>query len=253
MTAKHVPAGTTDKRAILGHPSQIWTPGLERRLDLLRRHVDLDDKRILDIGCGVGAFVRRLREFSPNVYGTDIDRDSVVRGTEAVPNLGLALGEHMPFRDGAFDVILLHEVLEHVDDDVETLKEARRLLAPGGKVVIFCPNRLYPFETHGIFLGKKYVFGNIPIVNYLPDPVRNRLVPHARTYSKKRLRRVYRKSGLKADVHSFVFPGFDHVMSSRKIVGKALKWALYPFENTGLRIFGLSHFVVLSSETPQQD
>jgi SAM-dependent methyltransferase len=253
VTAKHVPAGTTDKRAILGHPSQIWTPGLERRLDLLRRYVDLNNKRILDIGCGVGAFVRRLREFSAEVYGTDIDRESVVRGTEAVPNLGLAVGEYMPFKDATFDVILLHEVLEHVDNDVETLKEARRLLAPGGKVVIFCPNRLYPFETHGIFLGKKYVFGNVPFVNYLPDPLRNRLVPHARTYSKKRLRRVYRKAGLKADVHSFVFPGFDHVMSSRKVVGKALKWGLYPLENTGLRIFGLSHFVVLSSETPHQE
>jgi SAM-dependent methyltransferase len=250
VTARQVPAGTTDKRAILGHPSQIWTPGLERRLDLLRRHVDLDNKRILDVGCGVGAFVRRLREFSAAVYGTDIDRESVVRGSEAVPNLALALGEYMPFRDGTFDVVLLHEVLEHVDSDIATLREARRLLAPGGKVVIFCPNRLYPFETHGIFVGRKYIFGNIPFVNYLPDPVRNRLAPHARTYSEKRLRRVYRRAGLKADVHSFVFPGFDHVMSRRKVVGRALKWALYPLENTGLRIFGLSHFVVLSSDTP---
>lgn len=249
MTAKHVPAGTTDKRAILGHPSQVWTPGLERRLELLRRNVDLENKRILDIGCGVGAFVRRLREFSGEVYGTDIDRESLVRGTEAVPNLALAIGEQMPFKDAAFDVILLHEVLEHVDNDVETLREARRMLAPGGSVVIFCPNRLYPFETHGIFLGKKYVFGNIPFVNYLPDPVRNRLVPHARTYSRKRLRSVYRKAGLKARVHSFVYPGFDHVMSRRKNVGKALRWGLYPLENTGLRIFGLSHFVVLVSDS----
>jgi len=50
VTTKRVPAGATDKRAILGHPSQIWTRGLERRLDLLRRHVDLEGKRILDIG-----------------------------------------------------------------------------------------------------------------------------------------------------------------------------------------------------------
>jgi SAM-dependent methyltransferase len=247
VTAKHVPAGATDKRAILGHPSQVWTPGLERRLDLVRRYVDLEDKRILDIGCGVGAFVRRLREFSDSVCGTDIDRESVARGAEAVPNLSLALGERMPFQDAAFDVILLHEVLEHVDDDVETLREARRLLAAGGKVVIFCPNRLYPFETHGIFLGRKYVFGNIPLVNYLPDLLRNRLVPHARTYSKRRLRSVYRKAGLRADVHTYVFPGFDHVMSQRKLVGRALRWILYPLEHTSLRIFGLSHFVVLSS------
>ena len=245
---KRVPAGTTDKRAILGHASQIWTRGLERRLDLLRRHVDLEGKRILDIGCGIGAFVRRLAEFSKDVYGTDIDRESVRRGSEALPNLALAVGEHAPFREATFDVILLHEVLEHVDNDVATLKEARRLLAPGGKIVIFCPNRLYPFETHGVFFGERYVFGNVPFVNYLPDAVRNRLVPHARTYSEKHLRRVYRRAGLHAAMHTYVFPGFDHVMTRQKIVGKVLRGAMYPLENTGLRIFGLSHFVVLVSE-----
>ena len=239
----HVPAGTTDKRAILGHASQVWTPGLQRRLDLVRRDVPLEGKRILDIGCGVGAFVRRLREFSPEVYGTDIDRDSVLRGTEeGLPNLGLAVGEHMPFKDGTFDVILLHEVLEHVSNDVDTLREAKRLLAPGGKVIVFCPNRLYPFETHGIFLGKRYVFGNMPLVNYLPDPVRNRLVPHARVYSTRKLRRVYRKAGLRADKHTYVFPGFDHVMASRKGRWPCIEMVLIPIRKhrtQNLRAFSL--------------
>jgi SAM-dependent methyltransferase len=245
VTTKHVPEGATDKRAILGHPSQVWTRGLERRLGFVLEQVPLDGKRILDIGCGVGAFVRRLGEFSDRVYGTDIDRDSVLRGAEQVPNLALAVGEHMPYRDEAFDVILLHEVLEHVDNDLETLREVRRLLAPGGRAVIFCPNRLYPFETHGIFIGRKYVFGNIPFVNYLPDPMRDRLVPHARTYTKRGLRRIYRRAGLKARLHSFVYPGFDHIAADRQVVGKALRTVLYPLENTALRNFGLSHFVVL--------
>ena len=158
----------------------------------------LEDKRILDIGCGVGAFVRRLREFSADVYGTDIDAERVREGSEKVPNLGLAVGEHLPFADETFDVIVLHEVLEHVTDDLATLREARRVLTPGVKVVIFCPNRLYPFETHGIFLGKRYVFGNMPLVGYLPDAIRDRLVPHARAYTKGGLRRIYRRAGLRA-------------------------------------------------------
>jgi len=242
---KRATVDTTDKRATLGHPSQVWTPGLERRLEIVRRHVQLEGMRILDIGCGVGAFVRRLREFSSHVYGTDIDSERVREGVKKVPNLGLAVGEHLPFADGTFDVVLLHEVLEHVTDDLATLREARRVLAPGGKVVIFCPNRLYPFETHGIFLGKRYVFGNMPLVGYLPDVIRDRLVPHARAYTRGGLRRIYRRAGLRARLHSYVFPGFDHVMARRKIVGKALRWLLYPLENGPLRIFGLSHFVVL--------
>ncbi len=244
MTRRDVVA-SADKRATLGHPSQIWTRGLERRLALVRRHVDLGGKRILDIGCGVGAFARRLREFSPHVYGVDIDAERVAEGGREVPNLGLAVGEYLPFRDGSFDVVLLHEVLEHVTDDRATLVQARRVLAPGGRIVIFCPNRLYPFETHGIFLGRRYVFGNMPLVNYLPDVLRNRLVPHARAYTRSQLRRIYRRAGLRAQLHSYVFPGFDHVLARRRVVGRLLKWALYPLENTGLRIFGLSHFVVL--------
>jgi 2-polyprenyl-3-methyl-5-hydroxy-6-metoxy-1,4-benzoquinol methylase len=111
-----VPKGTatetTDKRAELGHASQIWTRGLERRLQMVREHVTLEGKRILDIGCGVGAFVRRLRQFSPQVYGFDIDRESVTTAAaEGLPNLALAVGEHLPYPDGSFDVIFLHEVL----------------------------------------------------------------------------------------------------------------------------------------------
>jgi SAM-dependent methyltransferase len=236
---------SADKRATLGHPSQVWTRGLERRLQLMRRYVDLEDKRILDVGCGVGAFVRRLREYSPYVCGMDVDAERVIEGGKEVPNLALSVAEHLPYVDGAFDVVLLHEVLEHVTNDRETLKEVHRVLAPGGQAIIFCPNRLYPFETHGIFLGKRYVFGNMPLVNYLPDAIRNRLVPHARAYTYSGLRRVYRKAGLKARLHSYVFPGFDHIAARRKIVGRALRWSLYPFEHTPLRIFGLSHFVVL--------
>ncbi len=242
---KRTPVEVTDKRAIRGHPSQIWTPGLERRLALMRRHVPLEGKRILDAGCGVGAFVRRLREFTPDVHGFDVERESVLRGIEEVPGLGVAVAEHLPYGDGAFDVILMHEVLEHVDDDLESLREMHRVLAPGGRLVVFCPNRLYPFETHGIFIGKRYRFGNWPLVNYLPDVLRNRLVPHARVYTKGKLRRIYLKAGFRAQVHSFVYPGFDHIMARRGYVGRALRWLLYPLENSGLRIFGLSHFVVL--------
>lgn len=211
----------------------------------MRRCADLEDKRILDVGCGVGAFVRRLREYSPYVYGMDVDAERVIEGGKEVPNLALSVAEHLPYVDEAFDVVLLHEVLEHVTNDRETLKEVNRVLAPGGQAIILCPNRLYPFETHGIFLGKRYIFGNMPLVNYLPDAIRNRLVPHARAYTYRGLRRVYHKAGLKARLHSYVFPGFDHIAARRKIVGRALRWFLYPFEHTPLRIFGLSHFVVL--------
>ncbi len=236
---------TVDKRASLGHPSQIWTRGLERRLEMLRREVPLEGKRVLDVGCGVGAFVRRLREFSEHVCGVDVDEERVRRGAEHVPNLALSLGEYLPFADDTFDVVLLHEVIEHVTDDLATLREVRRVLRPDGRAVIFCPNRLYPFETHGVFLGKRYLFGNVPLVNWLPDAVRDRFVPHARAYTHADLQRLYGRAGLRARLHTYVFPGFDHVAGRRPVLGRALRAVLQPVERTPLRIFGLSHFVVL--------
>ena len=236
---------TVDKRASLGHPSQVWTRGLERRLEMVRREVPLEGKRILDVGCGVGAFVRRLREFSQDAYGVDIDAERVRRGAAQVPNLALSLGEYLPFADDTFDVVLLHEVIEHVTSDLATLREVRRVLRADGRAVVFCPNRLYPFETHGVFLGRRYVFGNVPLVNWLPDVIRDRFVPHARAYTHADLQRVYRQAGLRERLHTYVFPGFDHVGARRKVVAKALRAAMYPLERTPLRIFGLSHFVVL--------
>ena len=58
--------------ARLGEPSYVWRSGQERRLQLIRRYVPLEDRRILDVGCGIGTYVRRFRDFSPQVYGLDL-------------------------------------------------------------------------------------------------------------------------------------------------------------------------------------
>ncbi len=232
-------------RAGLGQPSYVWRFGLERRLSLIRRYVPLEGRRILDIGCGIGTFVQRLREFSADVYGVDVDQERVRRGTLALPQLAIAVSESLPFADETFDVVLLHEVLEHVRDDRLTLGEACRVTRPGGRVVIYCPNRLYPFETHGIVVGKRYVFGNIPLVSYLPDPLRRRLAPHVRAYTRRGLRRLFAGLAAAPIVHTCVFPGFDNVAARSGLAASILRGVLYPLEKTPLRNLGLSHFVVL--------
>ncbi|MCI0856860.1 MAG: class I SAM-dependent methyltransferase, partial [Chloroflexi bacterium] len=163
-------------------------------MNLIRRYVDLEDARVLDIGCGIGTYVKKLDEVSGEAYGVDIDPARVHEGAQTRQSrrgtLSVAVSERLPFADASFDMVLLNEVIEHVKDDVATLREACRVLRPGGHVVIYAPNRLYPFETHGVYLGKRYVFGNIPFVNYLPDLLRGRLVPHARAYTTRGLRRI---------------------------------------------------------------
>src|ERR671932_1378084 len=159
----------TEAKAIrLGHPSYVWRRGQDRRLSLIRDYVDLQGKRILDIGCGLGMYVEKFRNFSDRVYGVDVDSDKVAQASQRLPNIVEAPGEALPFPDESFDVILLNEVIEHVDDDRATIREAYRCLAPGGQIIIYAPNRLYPFETHGFYLFGRYYFRLLPLVNWLP-------------------------------------------------------------------------------------
>jgi len=229
----------------LGHPSYVWRFGQDRRLSLIQRYAALEGARILDIGCGIGQYVRHFRAYTPHAYGIDIDAARVRRGAADLPGLMVAASEHLPFRDGVFDLVLLNEVIEHVSSDDATLREAVRVLRPGGYTVIFAPNRFFPFETHGVYLGRRYRFGNIPLVNYLPDLLRNRLAPHARAYTRRRLRRMIMGSEAQIVHEGYVFPGFDNIIERRPRLGRFLRAVCYRAERTPLAVLGLSHFVVL--------
>jgi len=241
------------RAAALGRPSYVWRSGQERRLSLVRRRVSLEGARVLDVGCGIGAYVRRMRELSPRVYGVDIDEQRVRRGSSELPNLMLAAGERLPFRDNTFDAVLLNEVIEHVSDDAATVREACRVAKVGGNVVIFAPNRLYPFETHGVYVRKRYIFGNIPLVNYLPDFLRRRLAPHVRAYRSGDLRRLTAGLDARWAEHRVIYPGFDNVAARSKLLARALRSILYALERTPLQVLGLSHFLVLQKGGPMAE
>jgi len=235
----------TEDRAIrLGHPSYVWGFGQERRFQLIAGVVPLAGARILDIGCGVGAFLGRFLKVTVDVVGVEVDRERAVLAGRVTPAVVQAVGESLPFRDGTFDVVLLHEVLEHVSDDRQVVAEAWRVLRPGGHLVIFVPNRLWPFETHGIFWRGRYYFGNYPLVNYLPGPLRNRLAPHVRVYSRADIRRLLCGLPGRVVVHRGVFPGFDKLARRSRLLARALRLVLYALERTLAHHFGLSHFVV---------
>ncbi len=120
-----------------------------------------------------------------------------------------------------------------------------RVLAPRGRIVIFCPNRLYPFETHGHYWRGQYHFGNTPLINYLPNPLRDRLAPHVNVYTSQGLRNLFAGLPVRVVHHQVIYPGFDNVVARRPLIGRWLKRGLYAAEHTPLQAFGLSHFLVL--------
>ena len=233
-----------DEAITLGVPSYVWREGQERRLRLMQQYVSLEGARILDVGCGLGLYVRRFRDFSDDVHGVDIDPAKVREASATLPNIKQASAEQLPYPDETFDVLLSHEVLEHVSDDRAAVCEAHRVLKPGGRLIVFVPNRLYPFETHGIYWRGKYHYGNIPLVNYLPDALRVRLCPHVRAYTSRGLRRLFERLPGRIVAHRYLFAGYDNIIARRPALGRLLRRVTYSLEDTPLGILGLSHFVV---------
>ena len=232
--------------ARLGNPSFVWRSGQQRRLGIIERHVPLAGRRVLDLGCGLGEYVRAFEQAGASALGCDIERTRLAEGrTRGARGLVTAAGEALPFANGSLDVVVLNEVIEHVADEVETLREVARVLAPGGRAVIFAPNRLYPFETHGVFLRRRYVFGNIPLVNWLPRPVRDRLVPHARVYEAGDWAPLLDAAGLELVTRGYVYPGFDNIAARWPRFARVLRAACYRAEDSWWRRFGLSHLLVL--------
>lgn len=238
---------TTDDKAIrLGHPSYVWRFGQDRRLDLIRRYAVLENARVLDVGCGIGAYAAKFAAQGARAFGVDVDAENLVdaRREKKLTTLARALSEALPFPDNSFDAVLLHEVIEHVANDAQTLREAHRVVKRGGRVIIFAPNRLYPFETHGAYFGTRYIFGNIPLIGWLPAALRARLAPHVRAYTARDLRALFAGLDGALIAQTQIYPGYDKLARRSARLARVLRSITYFLEQTPLRIFGLSHFVV---------
>lgn len=235
-----------DKAITLGHPSYVWRFGQDRRLSMIRAYLPMEHARVLDIGCGIGTYVEKFAAGGAVAFGVDADEEKLVRGHQEkkLDTLALSMSESLPYPPDSFDGVLLHEVIEHVQNDRETIAQAHRVTKHGGVVIVFAPNRLYPFETHGAYFGKRYVFGNIPLIGYLPDGLRNKFAPHVRAYRSRDLRALFEHLNGEIVAHSQIYPGYDKIAARRRELAGFFRSVTYTLENTPLRRLGLSHFLV---------
>jgi SAM-dependent methyltransferase len=99
--------------------------------------------RVVDLGCGAGEFASALREAGARPVGVDVAREALRRAAARDPQLDLRRwppGEPLPLPDAAFDVAWAGEVLEHVVDLAPWLSEVRRVLRPGGELLLSTPH-----------------------------------------------------------------------------------------------------------------
>lgn len=110
---------------------------------------DLPPGRVLDVGCGDGSYLYRMYQAGWSVAGLDFDPKGIESAKIRYGKYGFALLNtdlfSARFPDNSFDAVTLGHVIEHVPDPVAILVEAKRILKPGGRLVIITPN----VHSHG--------------------------------------------------------------------------------------------------------
>jgi 2-polyprenyl-3-methyl-5-hydroxy-6-metoxy-1,4-benzoquinol methylase len=156
--------------------------------------------RLLDFGCGGGSYLLRMHEQGWDVTGLDLAASAI----QTIPSrrgLRTFVGTlpHAELRDETFDVITMWQSLEHVHEPQEVLREARRLLAPGGKLIIATPNiDSLPFRWFG------HAWYGLDLPRHLTHfaPWTLRLMLHRAGFRVGRIRMVRHSSWLRSSAHA---------------------------------------------------
>jgi len=228
---------------------------INRRLELINRYINLKDKYILDGGCGGGDYILELLKYSSNVFGIDYNKDKI----EAFKSLNIApekviVGDlnHIDFENNKFNLVILNEVLEHVSNEKRVLKETYRVLKPAGILVLFSPNKLYPFETHGVIIKKTNTLLPIffPFISYIPLALGSKIFNYnARNYFPWELKHKIIQSGFTVLGQAFIWQTFENISGkmTKKFVAISpiLRKISFVLEKIPLiKMFGVSQVII---------
>jgi SAM-dependent methyltransferase len=208
-----------------------WWYVARRRIlaDLIARETDLPaDARILEIGCGTGHNFPMLERFG-KLDAIELDDEARALASKRLghPVANAALPELAGIEDGAYHLIALLDVLEHVDGDRAALEAIATKLAPGGRILVSVPAYQWMWSAHDVAHH------------------------HKRRYSKTGLRRVAETAGLRVRrigyFNSLLFPLAAAVRLAGKALGKKEsddKVPPAPLNKAFSAIFGLERHLV---------
>jgi SAM-dependent methyltransferase len=180
----------------------------------------LRGKRVLDCGCGAGNYALEYARLGARTVGVEYQRDKLQSAPRGTPGVLLMAADAsaLPLASESFDVVVLNEVLEHVPDQRLVLAELRRVLTPGGRLVLMSPNRLYPFESHGVTLrlGSRPLPAHTPFVPYVPLALGTLVFEYwARNYWPWELRALVRDAGFHIVQTGYVAQTFENLSGTQ--------------------------------------
>jgi SAM-dependent methyltransferase len=184
-----------------------------------------DDHLILDLPCGRGFYLNMLRYVSGcKLVGADLDWDVMQKARRNVGHLpDILLNQAdiyaLPYPDNCFDAVILSEVLEHIERDVDGLREIYRVLKPGGVVAITVPHANYPFWWDPINKTLETLFGR----HISQGPLAGIWANHVRLYTPEQLRSAALAAGFTVEAErSFTHYSFPFIHNLVYGIGKPL-------------------------------
>lgn len=184
-----------------------------------------DDMLILDLPCGRGFYLNMFRYVSGcRLIGADLDGEVIQKARRNVGHLPDILLNRadiyaLPYADNTFDAVILSEVLEHIDRDVDGLREIYRVLRPGGVVAITVPHANYPFWWDPINKTLETLFNT----HIQHGPLAGIWANHVRLYTPEQLRTAATRAGFIIEVErAFTHYSFPFIHNLVYGIGKPL-------------------------------
>jgi SAM-dependent methyltransferase len=177
-----------------------WVGSLDHRLSTIARLVAAEwPARVLDVGCGEGVLLDALSPMLP---------ETLLVGMDAVPAPPSAtwsgvtgdIASRLPFADGAFDMVVAGEVIEHVPNPDLMLREFRRIISPQGRLVVSTPNIVGWANRLLVPLGIQPLFTETSSEVHLGRRWQllgqgNQVQGHLKVFSHRALREILHRSG----------------------------------------------------------